>query len=168
MAERKRPVRVASAKGVGVQLRAERAGSWTRSKREQFLSELAMSANVRASAAAVGMSEQGAYQLRRRCDEFRKAWRDALCEGYARLELMMLERAMFGTEKAQWHGGKEVGKIHEISERLGLSLLAQHRASVTRDMPQGEAAIDLDAAKQRVRVRFELIERRLSVQHDVD
>lgn len=42
------------------------------------------------------MPAGSAYRERRRSAEFEAQWRDALCEGYARLEHTMLERAMQG------------------------------------------------------------------------
>jgi hypothetical protein len=52
---------------------AARPERWTVEKQGAFLVKLAETANVRASARAVGMSEQGVYKLRARSAEFRAA-----------------------------------------------------------------------------------------------
>lgn len=127
-----RGVRVTRLRGAA-QVQRERAGTWTKAKRTEFLEQLAATANVRASARAVGMSEPGVYRLRQRSAEFRAAWAVALSEGYAKLELMLLERAMNGTVKPIFQLGKEVGSVTEYSDRLALTLLNAHRATVHRE-----------------------------------
>jgi hypothetical protein len=114
------------------QIQKVRPERWTAEKREAFLAELAVTANVRHSARTVNMSEQGVHRLRKRSAEFRAAWSEALAEGYDLLELMMLERAMKGTEKPVFHGGAQIGTMREYPERVAMALLAQHRAEVTR------------------------------------
>lgn len=106
------------------------AERWTAEKQRLFLAELADTANVSASARAAGMPEASVYRLRRRSAEFRAAWAAALCEGYEKLELMLLDRAINGVVKPVWHGGKQVGSITEYSDRLALTLITAHRAAV--------------------------------------
>lgn len=103
---------------------------WTPEKRRDFLAKLAETANVRASARAVGMSEQGVYKLRAKSPEFRAQWAAALREGYAQLEVMLLERALKGTRKPVFHGGAKIGSVTEYSDRLALTLLNAHHGSV--------------------------------------
>lgn len=103
---------------------------WTIAKQRDFLATLAETANIARSARAVGMSEQGAYALRRRDEGFRRAWMEALSEGFDKLELMLLDRAMNGTPREHLlpTGAKKV--VTEFSEALALKLLAQHRGTV--------------------------------------
>ena len=61
---------------------------------ERFLDMLAGSANVRRAAAAAGASPQGFYARRRRDEGFREAWDAALDSGRARLEALLLARAI--------------------------------------------------------------------------
>ncbi len=133
-----------------VQQRKARAGSWTVRKRAAFLAELAATANVRAAARAAKMSEQGAYQLRKRDTGFAIAWGTALCEGYAKLEMLMLERAIAGM------AGDDVptsdsARAVTLSERTILSLLTHHRQTV-RGLRAADATPergdDLDARAQ--------------------
>ena len=61
---------------------------------ERFLDMLAATANVRRAAAAAGASAAGFYARRRRDDGFRMAWDAALESGRARLESLLLARAI--------------------------------------------------------------------------
>ena len=133
--------------------RSERDRDWTERKQKQFLYHLSWSVNVRASARAVSMSEPSVYRLRARSTEFRAAWDVALREGYARLEVVMLERAIGGTVKPIVSAGKVTGEMTEYSDRLGLSLLAAHRAAV-----HGVEANPGDPASARERIAAKLAE----------
>ena len=61
---------------------------------ERFLDTLAATANVRRAAGAAGATPQGFYSRRRRDDGFRLAWDAALESGRARLESLLLARAI--------------------------------------------------------------------------
>lgn len=122
---------VAKRGSVGVRRKARvEPERWTRGKRDIFLAELAQTANVSASARAAGMSERSPYSLRRRDPAFRSAWEDALDEGYAKLELLLLERATYGAVPPE---GSALGeKIREVPTSLAMTLL-KHRQSRTRE-----------------------------------
>ncbi|RJF90775.1 hypothetical protein [Sphingomonas cavernae] len=104
---------------------------WTPEKRTIFLETLAMSSNVTRSVKAAGMALPGVYRLRDRDEGFRRAWAEALAEGYAQLELEMLRRARFGAEKTIFEGPERTQKlvIHSYADGYALRLLAQHRVS---------------------------------------
>lgn len=136
----------------------ERVQDWSERKKTAFLEHLSLTANVRASARAVDMSEQSVYRLRSRCDVFRGGWEVALREGYARLELMMLERAIGGTVKPAGKAGQAASEMIEYSDRLGLALLAAHRSTVRGTT---EAAADPGAARRRIEAKLEEMNRRL-------
>lgn len=116
--------------GTGTRKVATAEGQWTRERQEEFLAELARTVNVRASARAVGMSEAGIYRLRLRSAKFRAAWAGALREGYARLELMLVERAIKGTPAKVAKPGEKARSVREYSDRLAMFLLTAHRATV--------------------------------------
>lgn len=137
--------------GGGVQVRAVRAGGWTKARRALFLGELAQTANVRLAVKAAGLSEAAAYALRKRDAGFAIAWGEALCEGYGRLEMLMLERAiadMAGDDVPMIEGSART----RMSERTMLTLLAQHRQTVRelreaqRRDPAASTDPDSDAA----------------------
>jgi hypothetical protein len=95
--------------------------------RRAFLDHLAMTANVAASARAAGIAPHLAYATRRRNAEFASQWQAALTEGFARLESALLAEALSAVS----------GKVSDATlksraqkHRLGLALLAMHRASV--------------------------------------
>ena len=126
---------------------------WSAGRERRFLDALAQTANVAGSVRAAGLSESNVYRRRRKHDAFRAAWLAALREGYAKLETMLLERALNGVEKAVWHGGKQVGTAREYSDRLALALLTAHRGSVTgaeaaADPAMSEAAMDAELLRR--------------------
>ncbi len=108
---------------------------WSKAKQEKFLATLADTANVTASAKAVRFKEAAAYDFRRRSPAFRAAWHEALGEGYTRLELMMLERAMTALKPAVEGEAPDPARtrVEEYSNKLAMGLLAAHRATVRGD-----------------------------------
>jgi len=106
---------------------AKRAGRPDRAQMDVFLDELAASSNVAASARAAGVSTNAMYRERRRNVAFAKRWHEALCEGYARLEAELLSEALVAP-----NGNVKEATLKSRAQkyRLGLSLLAAHRAAV--------------------------------------
>jgi hypothetical protein len=116
---------------------------WSAKREATFLETLAQTANVAASARAAGLSDSSVYRHRQTSDAFRAKWAVALAEGFERLETMMLDRALNGTEKPVWYGGKRVGTITEYSDRTALALLAHHRGTVRGSaVPTHDMSVD--------------------------
>jgi hypothetical protein len=97
-----------------------------------FLDELAMTANVSASARKAGVAAHITYGLRRRNADFAARWQAALAEGFARLEGDLLAEALTAAS----------GKVSDAAlksraqrHRLGLALLSLHRAAVRGGNP---------------------------------
>lgn len=135
------------------QLRKVRRDGWTEKRREAFLQHLSLTSNVTASAEAAGMSRSSAHALRLRCPEFRAQWNMALEEGYRCLEEQLLARALAGTELPEPPADFDYRRI-EQSNKLALTLLANHREQVAlirahRDGGRDEAAV-LDEIKERL------------------
>lgn len=150
-------------KGSVAKRRKPRRKSWTKERREQFLSTLAETANVTAASRAANMCPQGAYAFRKRDAAFRAAWHQALSEGYDRLELIALERAMFGTEKEVWHSGKKTGTMRNYSDSLILGLLRMHRASVRPgDAPREDEDEEAERLRAELAAKFEEMSRRMN------
>lgn len=83
-----------------VQCAAVRKDGWTKARREGFFAMLSATCNVRASAAAMGMTDCGAYYVRRRDPVFAGQWQEALAEGYGRLEQALMALALEGIDPA--------------------------------------------------------------------
>ena len=117
--------------------RAADPRSWTKAKESKFLSALSDSCNVKYSARKAGVSITAVYERRKANAAFRHAWRSALREGYAKLELMLLERALIGTEKVIERRDGSIERMRDYSNPLAIALLRLHRDEVaeTPDEP---------------------------------
>ena len=147
-----RPVAVATkarVRGTG-KVRPKTPVKWSLARERRFLAQLAQSGNVAASVRASGLSDTSVYRRRQKDDGFRARWVEALREGYARLETLLLERALNGVEKPVWHGGKQVGTAREYSDRLALALLAAHRGTVAGVVKTGPVALSGDEVRAEV------------------
>jgi hypothetical protein len=110
-------------------IRRQRHDGWTAERREIFIATLAATCNVAAAVRAAGMHGYSVYRLRMRDAGFRASWAAALRESYARLELMLLERAMNGTVKTVTRSDGSAQTIHEYPNGLAFQLLKLHRES---------------------------------------
>ena len=128
---------------------ADEPARWTLQRQADFLAHLAASCNVRASAGKVGMSEQSVYRLRMRSAEFRRAFDIARDEGYVRLEMLMLERA----------GGD--GASGEVSEKLALTLIAQHRARMKEEPRPAEIKRDMAEVRRKLEAKLSEMNKRM-------
>jgi len=134
---------------------------WSQKREDRFLLALTETANVAKSSAAAGLSESSVYRHRQLSEPFRARWAEALGEGVVRLETMLLERALNGVEKPVWHGGRQVGVMHDYSDRLALALLAAHRRAVPALPVLDEDADDDAAIREELRRRFGEMNRRM-------
>ena len=107
------------------QLREASPQSITDEQIETFFSELADTCNVVRSAKAAGFSANWAYRKRKMDAGFRAGWARAVAEGYAKLELVLLDRAMNGMVKRVPSSGSEK-RIREYPNQLAMALLKRH------------------------------------------
>lgn len=109
--------------------RRYRHDGWTPERQRAFIAALAETGSVKHAAQRVGMSTDGAYQLRRQkgADSFAAAWLAALDQGVQRLEDIALERAINGIEVPVYSYGKLVGTRRVFNDRL-LMFLLRNRA----------------------------------------
>ena len=98
---------------------------------ETFFMTLADSCNVLRACKAAGFSTNWAYGRRKRDGAFRNGWAAAVREGYAKLELTLLERAMKGTPKLV-RGSKGDRMMREYSTALSVALLKRHAETADR------------------------------------
>lgn len=126
---------------------------------ETFLVTLGDTCNVARSARAAGFSASWAYRLRKRDAAFRAGWAEAVREGYAKLELVLLERAMKGTPRpVQRRDGSE-RIIREYSTQLAVALLKKHAdAAAEASYEHGED--DLKEVRDRIIEKLERIRAR--------
>ncbi|HET7708376.1 MAG TPA: hypothetical protein VFK50_02440 [Sphingomicrobium sp.] len=116
----------------GQQKRTGRASDWTQAKADRFVEMLADSCNVSLAARAIGRSVTNVYVQRTRDAAFRHAWDQALAIGYAKLEMMMLERALHGVEKRVTLRNGESRIMREYNDRVALALLRHHQGAVAQ------------------------------------
>lgn len=122
--------RVRGAGGTRTVTRRAAKTAWSARKERLFLDTLAATSNVSASAKAAKVSDTSVYRRRQNDPAFAAAWTRALCEGYARLELALLERAIQGVPREVAGGDGKTVTTRDFSERLGLALLAHHGKAV--------------------------------------
>lgn len=107
---------------------------------ETFFTELADSCNVKLAARTAGISKAWVYERRTRDAEFRRRWGAAVRDGYAKLELVLLERAMKGTPKLVRTGSGGDRVMREYSTALAVALLRRH--AETADSAANEPSED--------------------------
>ena len=125
-----------------------------RRQMDVFLDALAESSNVAASARKAGISANAMYCERRRNPGFAARWHAALCEGFARLEAELLSEALIAPS-----GNVKDATLKSRAQkyRLGLSLLAAHRAAVRGARPSAGGAMPRGGAKARLVAKLEAI-----------
>jgi hypothetical protein len=77
--------------GKRVQIARARIRGWSPRVEDRFLATLAATCNVKAACAEVGLSATSAYEHRKRWPAFAARWDAAVAEGYARIEIALLE-----------------------------------------------------------------------------
>lgn len=92
-----------------------------------FLDHLRESANISASARAVGISSSSVYALRERDADFRASWDEALEDAYDVLEAEARRRAFEGVDEPVFYKGIEVGYVRKYSDSLAQFLLKGYR-----------------------------------------
>ena len=144
----------------GPHRRARRAGDWTAKIEKVFADVLADTCNVTLAAQAIKRSSSTVYAHRARSASFRALWQAALATGYARLELMMLERALHGEEKVVTGKDGSTTVMREYPDRIALALLKMHRDSAAGDEGPGADQAECEEARERIMARLERIRER--------
>ena len=137
----------------------QRTTAWTKAAEGRFFATLAETCNIVVAAEAAGVRPQRAYDRRKSDAEFRRRWGEALSVGYARLELMLLERALNGTEKVTRDKYGNESRMRDYSNQVALALLKMHReaAAEADSVPSEEEAAE---TRERITAKLKkLIER---------
>ena len=104
-----------------------RFAGWTPVRQTEFIAVLARGHGVCDAAAAAGLSQRSAYQLRRHpsAGGFHAAWDAALDAGRLQLSDTALERALNGEREPVFYRGKAIGERIVHNDRLLISLLRE-------------------------------------------
>lgn len=111
----------------GPQLIRSKGDRWTDEAEARFLDSLAATCNVTASAEATGFNTFSIYRRRRLDPAFARRWQAALEQGYARIEMALVQRAADALEGLAPDPGTP---ITTMTAELALKILARHRASI--------------------------------------
>ncbi|HZF45769.1 MAG TPA: hypothetical protein VEZ26_05510 [Sphingomonadaceae bacterium] len=117
-----------------------RKDGWSGALKVRFLDHLANKGTVRAACAAVGMSAEAAYRLRRRDGLFARGWAAALVLAREVSSDELACRALDGIEEEVWHRGELVGTRRKYDTRLLLAHLARLDRMVEEQPDNGDAA----------------------------
>jgi hypothetical protein len=115
-----------------------RSVRWTPARIERFIDVMATTGNVTAAAQAANVSRNAVYSLRRRDAAFRAAWASAVDQGYAQVEIGMIDEAINGVAP------RAEGDRPAASERIRSSVYAAglKRAAMLRQSSEDEAERD--------------------------
>lgn len=132
---------------------------WNRRRRSIFLDVLRRTGNVSAAARAAGMARRSAYALRDREEDFAAAWSEAQEEALDDLEQALRQRAVQGTLKPVYYGGKACGHVPNYSDQAGMFLLRARRPDA---FEADEPDLDVKEARNRLAAALDAMAERLS------
>lgn len=144
-------------------VRRPRRYEWTKAREKAFFTALAETCNVTLSAEAAGMSAAGAYWRRKRDAAFRAGWADAIATAYQRLELVMLDRALNGTEKIVVRKDGSEERMREYPNQVAMHLLKMHRDSamaVIEEPPENE----IEEVRERLFEKLQRLRKRIEAE----
>ena len=108
---------------------------WTDAHEAAFLDELSASCNVTRAARAAGFSTNALYRRKRTDPRFAALWQASLVQGYANVEMLLLQRA---TEALEGRTPDPRDPLEPMTIREAIGLLKMHKASVTGEgTPRG-------------------------------
>ena len=145
------------------QIRKPGRNGWTRAKEEKFFTALAQTCNVTLAAQASGMSLTAAYQRRKKVAAFRAGWAEAIASAYQRLELVMLDRALNGTEKIVVRKDGSEERMREYPNQIAMTLLKMHRDSAIETIEQ-PAEEEIEEVRQRLFDKLQRLRKRVDAQ----
>lgn len=119
--------RIVPGKSRKLQVAGTRRKLFDRKAQAVFLEHLAASCNVKQAAAAAGFRHSTVYRLRITDPLFREGWDRVIEQGYARLELIMLEQAMRGAEPIALSGDGDAPEGEAWDRDLAMQLLREHK-----------------------------------------
>lgn len=145
--------------GAKARRRGPRGQDVSPEKIETFLVTLGMTCNVSMAARKAGFSASWAYRLRKRDAAFRAGWAEAVREGYAKLELVLLERAMKGTPRPIFRRDGSERIVRDYSTALAVALLKKH-ADAAAEAAQEHDPDELCEVRERILEKLERVRQR--------
>ena len=100
----------------------------------RWLARLAETCNVTAACGMAGIGRSTVYDARDNNSAFAEAWTEAEADAVDNLEAECRRRALDGTRRPVYQGGKLVGHVPEYSDVLAMFLLKAHRPQKYRDV----------------------------------
>ena len=146
---------------------------WTQRRRARFLETLKATCNVKEACKVVNMGLSGAYDLRKRDPGFAAEWAEALEQGYAELEMLLLRQSIHGSETTETiddgggSGRRRTKTVHSYPHAIALRLLFAHKGAV--DAFRDEKGIDRpgsDAVREEIQRRIDAVRERTSDRDD--
>jgi hypothetical protein len=134
---------------------------------ETFFLTLTETCNVVRSAKTAGFAASWAYRRRKFDAAFRNGWAAAVREGYARLELILLERAIEGTPKLVKTARGSDRIMREYSTALAVALLRRH-ADIADSAAYEPGEEELREVRERILEKLEGLRRREAVDGEVE
>jgi hypothetical protein len=107
---------------------------WSEEAEELFFDVLAASCNVRMATAETGFTTPTVYRQRRLRPEFAARWGAALEQGYARLEMALVEAACDTLEGVEFDSERPIPKM---TVEQAMNVLRAHRNAVEGDGKSG-------------------------------
>ena len=103
---------------------------WSEEAEDQFFDILAASCNVVMAAKATGFAPATAYWHRRRRPEFAARWQQALDQGYARLEMVLVEAACDTMDDVDFDADRPIPKT---TVDQAMNVLRAHKNEIKGD-----------------------------------
>ncbi len=153
----------------GPQVRRARAGDLTGEGVRAFLAHLAATANVTLSAQAAGVTKVAIYNRARRSPVFEQEMREALRQGFDRVELALLESANRslapdGADLTDWlRDSTAIEPLARMSVDQALLVLLAHRRTMALDVPRRSAQrkpVSSDAVTASIIHKLDLLAKR--------
>jgi len=141
----------------GPQLIRSSGKRWSEEAEALFLDHLAASCNVTAAAETVGFTRVAIYKRRRRDPAFAQRWQAALEQGYARIEMLLVQRA---AEALEGFAPDPDTPIPTMTVSDARAILGHHRASVEggpRSRRQWARPRSLDEMRDSILAKLEAI-----------
>lgn len=149
--------------GATPKLRRPRRNDWNGAKEEMFLTTLGETCNVTLAAEAAGMSVSSVYARRKKVAAFRAGWAETIAAAYQRLELVMLDRALSGTERIVVRKDGSEERMREYPNQIALHLLKMHRDSAMEAVEE-PAETDIDEVRQRLFDKLQRLRKRVNAE----